>query len=224
MTARVSLRPIRALLNLSLIRRTSDFIVVNSQNKKSHGFDPWPSTSFSMGRLLGLPMASLHLFSDDLGEADRPDPKTVIKVKAKKSTLPSCLHPDAYLPSARLCNQFVPLCQVILFSRSLLLLSFDKRSYPRWKRVSTVSAPNRGIRFTLCVVRNCKCQTLLDCQVLPYFIIDGRMMRQFGLCPAGFIHHVFGIKAAADIFEDKPKSHHDQQRILGCAILIGSVI
>jgi hypothetical protein len=38
-------------------------------------------------------MASSLVFSGDLDEVDKPDPKTVIKAEAKKSNLPFSLHP-----------------------------------------------------------------------------------------------------------------------------------
>ncbi len=47
-----------------------------------------------MGSPLGLPMASFQLFSGDLDEVDRPDPKAVIKAEAKISNLAVSLHPE----------------------------------------------------------------------------------------------------------------------------------
>ena len=49
-----------------------------------------------MGSPLGLPMASFQLFSGNLDEVDRPDPKAVKKAEVKKSNLPSFLHPESY--------------------------------------------------------------------------------------------------------------------------------
>jgi hypothetical protein len=67
-----------------------------------------------MGSPLGLPMASVQVFSDDADEAGRPDPKTVIKTVAKKSNVPSPLHPEAYLPHFLFCTPFNFSCQVLL--------------------------------------------------------------------------------------------------------------
>jgi hypothetical protein len=50
-----------------------------------------------MGSPLGLPMASFKPFSGDPDEADRPDPKAVIKAEAEISNLPHSLHPEDYL-------------------------------------------------------------------------------------------------------------------------------
>ena len=51
-----------------------------------------PQNSMAMGSHLGLPMASFYLISGDPDEADRPDPKTVIKAEVKKPTLFPSFH------------------------------------------------------------------------------------------------------------------------------------
>ena len=50
-----------------------------------------------MGSPLGLPMASFKLLSGDPDEADRPDPKAVIKAEAEISNLSRSLHLEDYL-------------------------------------------------------------------------------------------------------------------------------
>jgi len=69
----------------------------------------------AMGSRLGLPMASFHLISGDPEEADRPDPKTVIKPEAKKSTLSLYIHSEDHLPYFLFYNRSVFLCQLILY-------------------------------------------------------------------------------------------------------------
>jgi len=68
-----------------------------------------------MGSLLGLPMASFQLFSGYLDEVDRPDPKAVKKAEAKKSNLPSSLHPESYSLCFVFFNTFYFICQLFCF-------------------------------------------------------------------------------------------------------------
>ncbi len=75
-----------------------------------------------MGSPLGLPMASFQLFSGYLDEVDRPDPKAVKKAKAKKSNLPSSLHPENHSLFFVSFNTFYYLCQ--LFS-GVMITSFS---------------------------------------------------------------------------------------------------
>ena len=117
MTARASLRPIRALLNLCRIPVTSDFTIFSAKKKKPWVLFPWPQILTAMGTRPGLPMAPGILISRHLTEADRPDFKSVIKAKAKKLTVPPCPHREMNLLSLSSYNPFRLSCQPIFSPR-----------------------------------------------------------------------------------------------------------